>query len=149
MTFRRDIVGEAEIKAGLSALSDSVAGRLRRRGKKCTVVQVAIKSPDFRTIQRQCTLERATDLQKTITEAAFSLVSKCWNFNSPVRLLSVSTSGLVDAGDEYVQYSLFDNGKQPDEKQSKIEETLDEIRKKYGSGAIRFGHFKNEDTGIK
>lgn len=149
MTFRRDIVGEAEIKAGLSALSDSVAGRLRRRGKKCTVVQVAIKSPDFRTIQRQCTLERATDLQKTITEAAFSLVSKCWNFNSPVRLLSVSTSGLVDAGEEYVQYSLFDNGKQPDEKQSKIEETLDEIRKKYGCGAIRFGHFKNEDTGIK
>ncbi len=46
MTFRHDLVGEAELKAGISALCDSVAGRLRHAGKKCRTVQVGIRNPE-------------------------------------------------------------------------------------------------------
>lgn len=148
MTFRRDIKGEGEIRSGIAALSDSVARRLRKHGKKCTVVQIGIKTPDFRTIQRQCTLERATDLQKVITETAFALVKKCWDMSSPIRLLSVTAAGLIEADEDFFQYTLFDAGDAKNDRQSKIEGTLDEIRRKYGNSAIRFGHFKDDETGI-
>lgn len=149
MTFRRDIRGEAEIRAGLSALADSVAGRLRADHKKCTVVQVGVKDPSFKTVQKQRTLNRATDLQKEITEVAFELLCSCWNLNDPIRLLSVTGSGLTDADEAYFQYDLFDREEKGNEKQEKIEGTIDAIREKYGKTSIRFGHFKDEATGLK
>lgn len=148
MTFRRDICGEEELRAGLSALADSVAGRLRADGKKCTVVQIAIKDPSFKTVQKQRTLDRATDLQKEITEVAFSLLRSCWKLDAPVRLLSVTGAGLIDADEDCVQMDLFDAGKGDSEKQETIEGTIDAIRSRYGKKAIRFGHFANEETGL-
>ena len=148
MTFRRDLRGETEIRAGLAALADSVAGRLRANGKKCTVVQVGVKDPSFKTVQKQRTLDRATDLQKEITEVAFSLVRACWDLNAPVRLLSVTGAGLIDADEDFAQMTLFDRP-ETDEKQEKIEGTIDAIRQKYGKTVIRFGHFTDEETGMR
>ena len=149
MTFRRDLKGEQELRAGISVLSDSVASRLRCAGKKCTVVQLGIKDPVFKTVQKQKTLDRATDLQKEITEIAFGLLRTCWDLNAPVRLLSVTGSGLVDARDDYVQIGMFDCAQDDPQKQEKIEGAIDTIRKRYGKGAIKFGHFHDEETGIK
>ncbi len=148
MTFRRDLKGEEELRAGLSALADSVAGRLRADGKKCTVIQVGVKDPSLKTVQKQRTLTHATDLQKEITEVAFELLKSCWNPSSPVRLLSVTGSGLVGADEDFVQMDLFSSGLQTSEKQEKIEDTIDAIRQRYGKGVIRFGHFHDEETGI-
>ena len=148
MTFRRDIRGEAEIRAGLSALADSVAGRLRASGKKCTVVQVGVKDPSLKTVQKQRTLDRATDLQKEITEVAFALVRSCWDLNAPVRLLSVTGAGLIAADEDFAQMNLF-APQETDEKQEKIEDTIDAIRRKYGKTVIRFGHFTDEETGMR
>ncbi len=149
MTFRRDIKGETELRAGISALADSVAGRLRADGKKCTVVQVGIKDPSFRTVQKQKTLDRATDLQKEITEIAFELLKSCWSMNAPVRLLSVTGSGLIDADRDCVQMDLFAPQQSVSEKQVAIEGTIDAIRSRYGKGVIRFGHFQDDETGIR
>lgn len=149
MTFRRDIKGENELKAGISALSDSVACRLRADGKKCTVVQVGIKDPSFRTVQKQRTLDKATDLQKEITEIAFDLLRSCWSMNAPVRLLSVTGSGLIGAEEDFEQLDLFSANRKDSEKQETIEGTIDAIRSRYGKGSIRFGHFQNEETGIR
>ena len=48
MTFRRNLVGLDDIRAGVAALSDSVASRLRRCGMKCGTVQVTIRDPAFK-----------------------------------------------------------------------------------------------------
>ena len=149
MTFRRDIKGEEELRAGISALADSVAGRLRADGKKCTVVQVGIKDPSFHTVQKQKTLDRATDLQKEITEIAFDLLRSCWSMNAPVRLLSVTGSGLIGADEDCVQMDLFAPQQRVSEKQTAIEGTIDAIRSRYGKGVIRFGHFQDDETGIR
>ena len=149
MTFRRDIRGEEEIKAGLSMLADSVAGRLRADHKKCTVVQVGVKDPNFRTVQKQRKLDRATDLQKEITEVAFQLFCSCWSLDAPVRLLSVTGSGLIGADEDYVQMGLFDADRPEGERQEKIESTIDSIRGRFGKDAIRFGHYQNDETGVR
>ncbi|MBQ6118116.1 MAG: DNA polymerase IV [Clostridia bacterium] len=149
MTFRRDIKGEEELRAGIAALADSVAGRLRADHKKCTVVQIGVKDTSFKTVQKQRTLHRATDLQKEITDIAFELLRSCWDLNSPVRLLSVTGSGLIGADDDYMQFDLFSQKENDPEKQGKIEDTIDTIRKRYGKNSIKFGHFPDEETGIR
>ncbi len=149
MTFRRDLAGYEEIKSGISFLSDSVAGRLRKEGKKCTVVQVTIKDSDFRTMQRQTTLADATNLQREITDVAMKLIVGNWSMTQPVRLLSVTAAGLINENEDYGQLDLFRLNDNSHEKQEKIENTLDGIRKKYGSSAIKFGYFRNDETGIK
>ena len=70
-------------------------------------------------MQKQRTLSHATDLQKEITEVAFDLLLSCWNPSSPVRLLSVTGSGLVGADEDFVQMDLFSAGAQTAEKQEK------------------------------
>lgn len=149
MTFRRDLVGFDDIKAGISFLSDSVACRLRKDKKKCMVVQVGIKDTEFRTMQRQTTLSRATNLQKEISETCMSLIKGNWSPTQPVRLLSVTASSLLNEDEDFGQMTLFDSMDDSHEKQEKIENTLDDIRKKFGTDAIKFGYFKNDETGIK
>lgn len=149
MTFRRDLLGENEIKNGIAALADSVAGRLKAEKKKCTVVQIGIKDPQFNILQRQKTLAVPTDLQKTITESAMELVRANWNFYKPVRLLSVTAAGLVNENEACIQLGLFDAASGSTEKQGSIENAMEDIRKKFGSSAIRFGYFHNDETGIK
>lgn len=149
MTFRRDLKGFDDIKWGIAFLSDSVACRLRKDNKKCTVVQVAIKDTDFRVMQRQTTLKRATNLQKELSETAMSLIKGNWSPTQPVRLLSVTASGLINEDEDVPQMSFFDTVDRGHEKQEKIENTLDDIRKKFGNSAIKFGYFKNDETGIK
>ncbi len=148
MTFRRDLLGEDEIKNGIAALSDSVAGRLKAEKKKCTVVQIGIKDPQFNTLQRQKTLPSPTDLQKDITAAAMELVRGNWSFYKPVRLLSVTAAGLVDEGEAFVQLGLFNGSPDGDERQNNIESAMTDIRKKFGNSAIKFGYFKDDETGV-
>ncbi len=148
MTFRRDLVGYDEIKSGISFLADSVASRLRRENVKCTVIQVSIKDPEFRTMQRQITIKTATDLQREITDVSMSLIKGNWSSTQPVRLLSVTASGLT-SDESAGQISFFESADTSHEKQEKIESTLDDIRKKFGASAIKFGYFKNDETGIE
>ena len=149
MTFRRDLRGEDEIRAGIAALSDSVASRLRSHGVKCTVVQVGIKSPEFKYITRQVTLDHSTYLQKELTEVSMELVRAHWNLKNPVRLLSVTGAGLVPADAPMEQTSLFQADTVSYENQEKVEDAMAKIRDRFGKGAISFGYQANEELGIK
>ena len=149
MTFRRDLSGEEEMRAGINALADSVAARLRRQDKKCTVVQLGIKDPQLHTIQRQVQLNYATDLQKEIAKTAMALLKAHWPVNKPVRLLSITAMGLLDAEEDFYQADMFAQSIESHEKQEVIEDTIGQLREKFGKSVIRFGHFKDEETGIK
>lgn len=146
MTFSHNLVGEAELKAGISALCDSVAGRLRHAGKKCRTVQIGIRNPNFVTIQRQTTLDVPTFLKSELISVSMKLLKENWDMSKPVRLLSVTGSELVDADEEFAeQISLFDmadNSESPKvdrEKKETIESTIDELREKFGKGSITLG----------
>ena len=149
MTFRRDLKGEEELREGVSLMSDMVAARLRSLSKKGCVVQLTVKDPDFISIQRQKTLPFSTNLQKEITDAAFLLLRENWSYSHPVRLLGVSVSGLCGENEDFRQLDLFAPPVITDERQENIENTMDAIRKKFGKSSIRFGNFKNDDTGMK
>lgn len=149
MTFKRDLCGADEIRSGITLLSDMVAGRLRADGLKGNVIQLGIRDPSFNTIQRQKTLSKNTFLQKEIAEVAFELAQSVWNMQHPVRLLSVTVSGLTASDEDFVQMDMFSSQNDDNEKLEQIEETLSVIRNRFGSDSIKFGHLADGDTGIK
>ena len=148
MTFRRDIAGEAEIRAGVMALCDSVAARLRGEDRKATVVQVQIKTPDFRVVQRQCTLRRATWLRVDLISNAMELIRAAVGYGTAIRTLTVTAAGLVPPGETEEQLDIFSPVGDTPSKQEAVEDALAEIHRKHGKASISLGYFQNPDIGI-
>lgn len=147
MTFRRDIVGEEEIRAGVSALCDSVSSRLRAEKKKCLVVQVQVKDPNFRTTQKQCTLPHSTWLCQELTSIAFDLIRKSYGISRPIRALTVTAASLVPADEVHEQLTIFGDSSS-DPKQEAIEDAVAGIRSRFGKGSIRLGAYGAKGIGI-
>ena len=145
MTFKRDLCGEKDILCGISHLSESIAVRMRRKGVKCTVVQVTIKDPDLHSIQRQEKLDSPTNLAKDITNKAMEIIRRSWNMKNPIRMLTVTGGGIIpENGAE--QISFFDEEKNP--KRENLEKTIDAIRNKYGKDSVKNANVINNDLGI-
>ncbi len=158
MTFKRDLVTEAEVHMGLAALVDDVAMSLRRQNLKGSVVQVQIKAPDLSTISRQTTLNRPTFLQHEIQEVAIELAEKHWRIGpaAPIRAMTVGVAHLAPANEIVEQLSLFDTGLgDPSkggngnrERQERLEAAVDLLRQKHGADAISLGFRENEEIGL-
>ncbi len=134
ITFPRDLVGYDEIHTGAVLLADTVAARLRQSGRYATVVQVTLKSPELVSVQRQMGVH-PTDLARDIVAAAMQLVRTHWGEKAPLRMLTVTASGLTDER-ESAQLSLFDEGEDDYERQSRIATAMDSIRLRFGNDAI-------------
>ncbi|HIW53808.1 MAG TPA: DNA polymerase IV [Candidatus Ruthenibacterium merdigallinarum] len=150
LTFRRDLVGEADVRAGLAALADEVASRLRRYGLVCRAVQVTIKDPSLKSIQRQKHLDAPTCLARTIGAAALALVRANWDLRRPIRMLTV-TALEVSGEDEPEQLSMFEAAapQKSDEKRERLERSLDAIRRKYGKNSIAAADVLKNDIGLE
>lgn len=138
-TFKHNLVGSDDIRAGLLPLVDSVASRLRKHGLKCTTVQVTIRDPKFKTITRQKKLQSATHLTVEIMNTAADILKESWNMQAPIRMLTITGSSLVsEARSE--QLSFFDTeANEKREKLEKIELAVDSIRSRYGKNVISLG----------
>lgn len=145
-TLARDATTEEEAKKVLLWLAETVGGRVRKEGVKAKMVSVEIKYSTFRTVSHQKQLYRATNTDKVIYDTACELFHELWN-GEPIRLLGIRTSKLVDKA-EPEQMSIFDlqaameQQNPKSEKQEKLDKALDQIRKKYGEGAIVRGSLK-------
>lgn len=148
MTFRRDIAGVDEIRAGVMALTDSVAARLRDADRKCTVIQVQIKDPNFRTVQKQCTLKRATWLRQDITATAMELIRIAVGYGTSIRALTVTAAGLVRSGETEEQLDMFTDAlSNGHEKQETLEKAMADIRQKHGNTSIYLGCYESAEIG--
>jgi len=135
MTFSHDLYGMDELLAGLDAVCDMAAARMRAKHVKCTTVQLSIKDANFVTVQRQAPLAAPTQLARELRAAAATLLRNEWNPRLGIRALTVTGTGLVPE-DTAAQISFFDDV-QTDEKSEKRERAMDDIRKKFGRGAIK------------
>ena len=137
-TFRENLTTREQVVQGMSLLCDSVASRLRQQGLYCGAVQVGLRDPAFRNLSRQKHLSGSTHSMRELLRAAMELADSVWKPPSPLRLLSVTALALTDREETYVQESLF-APQQSEEKQARLEEAVDAIRKKYGGKAIVYG----------
>lgn len=137
MTFRGDLDTEEELHRGLLYLVEPVAARLRRAGQRCSVIQLTIKYPSLKTITRQRTIARATDLVSELYKEAAALLRECWQEGTPVRSLTV-TACRLEKEEEGEQLCLFDaEGEHDRERMGKLESVVDTLRERYGKDSVK------------
>ena len=141
-TFPKNLTRWEEVQRGLAVLSDSVAMRLRQQGLYCGGVSVSLRNAQFRTVSRQMRLPAPTHLMKDIWQAAMELTRRAAGYRrEPVRMLTVTALYITDSADSFQQLDLLEAPvvTRQQEKQEKLERTMDAIRGKYGRGSISFG----------
>lgn len=144
ITLPYDYNNIEKIEEVLLALVEQVSYRLRNQEMLANVVNVQIKTNEFKVFSHQRKLDFATDSTKIIGKEAKKLLTEIYN-NTPIRLIGVSVSGLVEK--EERQISLFENVE--NEKQKKIDSVLDNIKEKYGYEAITRAGKMQVDKNIK
>lgn len=141
-TFPRDLTREDEILAAVTSLSDTVSARLRTAGLRAGGVKVDIKDPALVTISRQMKLDDPTDRAADLIRASMELIRNTVTPGSPIRLLTVTAIHLEEKNAPR-QLNLFGalsaEAPETDEKSGQMEQTMDEIRKKFGRDAIGYG----------
>lgn len=148
ITFKRNLIGENDIRTAVTGLSDKVASRLRKYQMKAYGVKVDIKDPDFRVISRQKQLYAPTNIADEIYHMAYDIIKNSWPTDKPIRLLTITAINLTDE-DVAEQLMMFpESDIDTRDKKESIERAMDSIRHKYGDGAITFGRIINNDIGI-
>ena len=137
-TFPQNLTTREQVRGGIAVLADSVATRLRHLELCAGGVQVTIRDPQFHDRSRQRQLPVPTHLIRDLTEAATDLAEQLWKPPAPIRAPTVTALHLVPERDAYEQTDLFSAPLRRD-RQEKLEGAVDQIRRKYGGGAIVFG----------
>lgn len=143
ITLPYDYSNIEKIEEVLVALVEQVTYRLREHNMLAEVVNVQIKTNEFKVYSHQRKLMMATDNTKIILEEAKKLLHELYN-NTPIRLIGIRVDKLSDK--EEVQLSLFDN---TSKKQTKIDKVVDELKEKYGYDKITRAGKMNLDKNIK
>ena len=131
-TFDEDIVSYEQIFPILLSQCDIVTARMRREGKKCNCVAVSFRTLEFKNKSHQRKLDNPTDVTNEIYQNVRQLFQESWS-GQPLRLIGVALTGLTE--DEFIQMSLFEDPKKR-EQQKKLDEAMDNIRKKFGNDKI-------------
>jgi DNA polymerase-4 len=132
-TFDRDTLDPAQVERMLLRLSEGVGKRLRAHKVRARTIALKLRVAPFETRTRQRTLAEPTDDDLTVFRVARSLLREALREDreagrvSPVRLVGVSTSGLV-AGQ---QLGLFDAARA-----SRLNAALDAVRSRFGEEAL-------------
>jgi DNA polymerase-4 len=145
-TFARDIADREELKRQLFAFCEEVAYRLRESGLRGRTVSVKARYWNFKTITRTRTLALSTNLGIRFYAAARELLERVPP--GPLRLLGVQVSQLEDVRTPHQGWlfggpaaPLIDESKRgaapaPQDRLEKLAPGLDELRRKYGRGAV-------------
>ena len=131
-TFDEDIVSYEQIFPILLSQCDIVTARMRREGKKCNCVAVSFRTLEFKNKSHQRKLDNPTDVTNEIYQNVRQLFQESWS-GQPLRLIGVALTGLTE--DDFIQMSLFEDPKKR-EQQKKLDEAMDNIRKKFGNDKI-------------
>ena len=137
-TFPHDLTDREEIHRGLALLCDQVAATLRRHRLKATTLQLTVRDPHFRDICRQRPLDAPSCTARDLTAAADAILAASWTAGAPIRALTVTAHNLVPEDEAAEQLGLFDTAApRRRDRAEKLERTMDDIRRKYGSNALK------------
>lgn len=138
-TLARDLLTNEEIKSCVTALGDLVARRLRADGMLAEIVQITLKTPQFRAICRQKPLASPSAIAAELIQAAMELVVENHRDGAPIRAVTLTAQGLIRS-DEQQQLSLMSQADYRREKLRELEEAKDKIRNRFGPKCIKYAN---------
>ena len=151
-TTPKDMETDEDVKIVLYILAESVAARLRENGFRCRTVEISIRDKDLFHFSRQMKLKNASNITREIAEAGYKLYKENYRlpanekelknstpeyYQKPLRSIGIRGTDLVT---DYFweQLDLFTDP-QFREKQMKMDEAVDIIRKRFGFYSIQRG----------
>ena len=148
----RDMETDEDVKIVLYILAESVAARLRENGFRCRTVEISVRDKELFHFSKQVKLQAASNITKEIAEAGYRLYKDNYRlpaddkelkssrpefFQKPLRSIGIRGTDLVT---DYFweQLDMFMDP-QAREKQMKMDETVDIIRKRFGFYSVQRG----------
>ncbi len=135
LTFEEDTLDAARLHATLLGLTEKVSRRLRAHGVRCRTITVKLRESDFSTFTRRTTMTKAADTTEAMFPVAERLLRGLARKGKAVRLIGIYASHL-QAVSGAGQLDLFDEGQN---RNRKLAGAVDDIARRYGSGAITRG----------
>ena len=143
VTLPIDLVEKEKIERVLLTLTEQVTYRLRKYNMYANVVNVQLRTKDFKDYSHQKKLMNATSNTRDVYQTAKELLEEMYKPGTFIRLVGLRVDNLVDKDE--VQLSLFFN--EDDEKQEKLDEVVDKLKEKYGYNSItRAGKLHSEEV---
>jgi DNA polymerase-4 len=132
----------AELDASLMTLVDRVARRMRKAERACRTVVLRLRFDDFTRATRSHTLAEATTRTATLLRVARGLLAASGAViaRRGLTLIGISLTNLCDQN--AIQMAL------PFDRTAGLDRTLDELRERFGSGAISRGTLVGQDTDV-
>ncbi len=144
LTTPRDVTDRETAKRFLLSLAETVSSRLRADNAKISVVAVSIRDYNLHFSHHQTRLSAPTDLTVEIYQAASRCFDELWD-QTPIRHLGIHTSRVATA--EGRQLGMFDTVDY--DKQRRMEDAVDILRKKFGTDCVRRACFLGPQPGDK
>ncbi len=139
-TFKRDIMNYDDAQNALTVICDEVGRRMRSAGVRARTVTVGMKDTNLSVFTRSKTLETYTCSSRFISDTAYKIILENWNMKKPLRSLTVTASDFISSDKAGEQLKLFySENELYNEKNERLERTVDKIRCKYGMRAIVHG----------
>lgn len=135
ITPYRDLENDRDVKILIYALSENVAMQLRKHCLKSRTVSISIRDKNMAWLTRQRSLSFGISDSAQIASAVFDIYKETYRSDTPIRSISVCASELVPAYGE-IQLDFGGEAMKAQKKES-INHAVDELRKRYGYGAIR------------
>lgn len=133
-TLAQDTLDPRLLKATLRYLTEKVGADLRNQGKQARCMTLKLRYSDFDTITRSQTQKQPTDHDQVIFNVGAELLDKCLSQRrQSVRLIGIGVSNF--SGPEK-QLNMMDDSSL---RLAYLDTAIDQIRKKYGFGAIEKG----------
>lgn len=135
-----DVTDRENAEKILLALAETVGTRLRQDNVQIEIVAVGIRFTDLSYVSHRKILSSSTNITGEIYRAACELFRELWN-GAAIRHLGIHTCR-VQSGEFARQLSLFDEVDYG--KMMKADETMDNIRNRYGIDSVKRAVFLNQ-----
>ncbi|HHT44671.1 MAG TPA: DNA polymerase IV [Fastidiosipila sp.] len=137
ITAAHDLHHATEIRAVAQMLAESVAARLREAGYLARTLSVSLRDYQLYNFERQKPLPKPTQLASEITKEASALILENFREGQWIRSLGVRASNLIPTAEMRQLTFLTDELER--ESMLTLEETVDELRARYGGLIVRSG----------
>lgn len=135
VTTPHDLTDNDEVKLTFTALSDTVAYRIRKQGLACRKIAISVRNRNLEVFTKQIILPNPTASSLKITQIAMKLFNETCPPPFCIRSLGISTGNFCNAGDT-VQFDIFGEVKH-NEKIERLEKTVDTLKYRFGNNCIK------------
>ena len=143
VTLPRDLCEIEKIEKVLLALAENVTYRLRKYNMYANVVNVQLRTKEFKDFSHQKKLMSPTSNTTEIYELAKELLKEMYKKGTFIRLVGLRVDNLIEKDE--MQISLFEDVN--NKKHEKIDETVDKLKEKFGYNSItRAGKLNMEEV---